>query len=462
MATMTLADLIKDKAAQTDSTKADIIQLLYNVTTDNPGFREVLGEVSEEDIEEVRKAEEKANKLNIEFEEAEYQKEGDTIKVGSVTKSKKLVDLYVLEPTRAEAKYFADLYYQVQDFRTQIENQIRAIDQGVDQDDKTHKDDKQKKKAKVVSTPATMAFRHHILKQFKTIEDDIKACLSEYSDRIPMGKYAKQVVGIGPVFATVLCSALEIPDKETLDPDKQVFTVGNWISYSGLNDNNRPWIKSDDVARKMVTEAIEENGGLIDEYAVRLLCAKSKWTYNHYYTFCSDRKTGKFQGFTKDKLIKATKLIPYNKNLKKTMYLIGESFVKVQNKENSLYGRLYKERLQYEIDRNEAGGNAEAAAKALSEKNYSKSTLAYKAYSEGKIPKAQLIRRAQRHTVKIFLNHLFEFEYLNKYAKFAPVPYVFTLDGEHKDYIEPEVPFNDFLDNKDAIKFLASESKKKA
>jgi hypothetical protein len=32
MATMTLADLIKDKAAQTDSTKADIIQLLYNIT----------------------------------------------------------------------------------------------------------------------------------------------------------------------------------------------------------------------------------------------------------------------------------------------------------------------------------------------------------------------------------------------------------------------------------------------
>lgn len=435
---------IVQKALEIDSTKADLVELINQLSAANEEFGKIVGTAAPDDIKEIRTIEKESLKL-LSDTSVDYDKEGSTIKVKNVEKSKKLVELYVKEPTREEARYFADLYYQVQDFRIAVSNQISAIDRGQDQDDKTHKDEKQRKNKNLIDTPATMAFRHHLLKQLVTIENDIKAALSDYSDRIPMGKYAKQIVGIGPVFATVLCSGLEIPDKGQLPPEKQQFVVGNWISYVGLNDNNRPWIKSDEDARRMVTEAIEENAGIIDDDAVRLLCAKTLWTYEHYYTFCCDRKTGKFKGFTKEDLVKATKLVPYNKNLKKTMYLIGQSFQKVQNKPNSLYGRLYKERLQYEINRNEDGYNKDYAAKSLKKKNYSKSTETYKAYVKGKCPKGQLINRATRHTVKIFLNHLFEFEYLEKFDEPAPIPYAFTMDGIHKDYIEPEVPYDKFL-----------------
>lgn len=435
---------IISKAQEIDSTKADLLELLNQLSDANEDLRKIIGRASEEDIKEVRSIERESLKL-LNDTNIDYKKDGSNIKVNSVEKSKKLVELYVKEATREEARYFADLYYQVQDFRIAVSNQISAIDRGQDQDDKTHKDDKQRKNKNLIDTPATMAFRHHLLKQLVTIEDDIKAALSDYSDRIPLGRYCKSIVGIGPIFATVICSGLDIPEKDQLPPDKQQFVVGNWISYCGLNDNNRPWIKSDEEARKMVADAIAENAGIIDDDAVRLLCAKSQWTYDHYYKFCCDKKTGKFKGFNKEDLVKATKLIPYNKNLKKTMFLIGESFVKVQNKENSLYGRLYKERLQYEINRNEAGGNAGYAKKTLSKKSYGKQTEAYKAYIQGKLPKKQLQMRAKRHTVKILLNHLFEFQHLEKFRTPAPIPYAFTIDGMHKDYIEPEVPYDKFL-----------------
>ena len=440
--TMTISNKLVQRAMEVDSTKADLLEMLKIFVDSNKDLKDVIGDISEDDIVDIRVME--SNSVSMD-EDVEYEKVDGKIKVQPVERAKKIVDLYVNEPTKEEARFFADLYYTWQGHRISLENQIRSIDQGYDQDDKTHKDDKQRKKKGITSTPATLAYRHHILNQVKAIEDDIKKCLSDYSDRVPMGRYVKAVKGIGPVFATILCSTLDIPDQEDLPVTERMFTVGNWISYAGLNDNNRPWIKQDEKAKALVDEAIEENGGIIDDDAVRILCAKTQWSYDHYYKFCCDRKTGEFTSFTRDKLVKATKMIPYNKNLKKTMFLIGESFVKVQNKPDSLYGRLYKERLQYEIDRNEAGGNVEAAAKALSEKNYDKSTLAYKAYIQGKLPKAQLVRRAERHTVKIFLNHVFEFAYLEKYGKEAPVPYVFTLDGQHKDYIPAEVDPKEFI-----------------
>lgn len=452
---MTILNKVVQKAQDADSSKADLLEMLKNFSDTNDEFNEVAGTISEDDIVNVRVIE-NANLGND--VDVDYIKKDDTIMVHKVDKSKKIVDLYVKEPSREEARYFTDLYYQFQRIRINMANQIRAIDQGKDQDDKDHKDDIQRLNKNMISTPAAMAFRHHLLKQIETIENDIKACLSEYSDRMPFGKYAKATVGIGPVFATLICSELDIPDKKDLPENAQVFTSGNWVSYAGLNDNNRPWIKNDALAKKYVEEAIAENGGIIDDDAVRLLCAKTQWTYDHYYKFCCDKKTGKFKGFTKEALVKGSKMIPYNKNLKKTMYLIGQSFIKVQNNPESLYGKLYKTRLQYEIDRNEAGGNAEAAAKALSEKNWNTSTLAYKAYKQGKLPKAQLSMRAQRVVEKIFLEHLFEFLYLEKFGELAPVPYIFKVEEGHKDYIGPEVDFKDFLTNEKAIKLLESQN----
>ena len=436
MANNNYLSTIINVAVDPEKTKYDVVDTLRQMIDNNTDLKSVFnGTISEEDMSAIKLA-----SRNIEDDkDVNYVKDGDNIEVHPLTKSKKMVNLFVKEASKEEARYFTDLYYQEQASRMRVANQIGAIDRGKDQADSTHKVEENKP----IDTELTMTYRHYILNQKLIIENDIKGCLSDYSDRMNMGKYAKAIKGIGPVFASVLCSYLDIPDKETLPPDRQNYTVGNWISFAGLNDNNRPWL-SDAQAKAYLEEAIEENNGVINEDTVRSLCAKTRWTYDHYYEFCSDKKTGKFKGFTKDKLISASKLVPYNKNLKKTMYLIGQSFIKVQNKSDSLYGKLYKERLEYEINRNERGGNEEYCRKNIG-KLKDKNTETYKCYSKGKIPKSQCIMRAQRHTVKILLNHLFCFAWMEKYQELAPLPYVFAVDGCHQDIIPPEVDFFKYL-----------------
>lgn len=70
------------------------------------------------------------------------------------------------------------------------------------------------------------------------------------------------------------------------------------------------------------------------------------------------------------------------------------------------YRELYDERRAYESAKNDAGDYAEQAAKRLSEANFKKTTAAYKAYCEGKLPPLHLHARAQRYVEKRFLTAL--------------------------------------------------------
>ena len=99
---------------------------------------------------------------------------------------------------------------------------------------------------------------------------------------------------------------------------------------------------------------------------------------------------------------------PHNGSLKTLCWKIGESFVKVKGNPKDFYGHLYQERRDFEDAKNEAGEYAEEAAKQLQNKNYGKTTDAYKAYSQGKLPPNHLFARSKRWTVKLFLSHYWQ------------------------------------------------------
>lgn len=147
---------------------------------------------------------------------------------------------------------------------------------------------------------------------------------------------------------------------------------------------------------------------------------------------------------TKTDLCKYIAKPPYNKDLKVTCYLLGESFVKQCNKPKSLYGRLYNERKEWEQRNNRNLKYADQAVMALSTKSYNKGTVAYKSYAEGKLSDGHIAARAKRFAVKIFLVHLFECMYMNRYHK-APAKYYPLSHLDHRDYIEPETPYSDFI-----------------
>lgn len=120
-------------------------------------------------------------------------------------------------------------------------------------------------------------------------------------------------------------------------------------------------------------------------------------------------------------------------------YKIGESFVKTSNKEDSVYGKMYKERKVLEHERNNAGGNSEAAARELTAKNYTKGTITRKALEAGKWSDAHLHARARRYAVKMFLSHLHEVMYITILGQKPPMPFAIA-HLNHAHYVKVPNP----------------------
>lgn len=125
---------------------------------------------------------------------------------------------------------------------------------------------------------------------------------------------------------------------------------------------------------------------------------------------------------------------PWNARLKVLCFHAGQSFMKFSNAEECFYGKIYRERKAYEIARNEAGGNTEAAAEGL--QRVGKATEAFKHYSAGKLPPAQIDARARRYAVKLFLSHLHGAWYELHFGKAPPAPYPIAILG-HAHEIKP-------------------------
>jgi hypothetical protein len=112
---------------------------------------------------------------------------------------------------------------------------------------------------------------------------------------------------------------------------------------------------------------------------------------------------------------------------------IGQSFMKFSGQAECYYGRVYRERKQYELARNESGGNAEAA-RALLE---ARPTHAQRAiYAQGKLPPGQIDARARRYAVKLFLSHLHHAWYVAHFGAPPPKPYPIAYLG-HAHFIAP-------------------------
>lgn len=327
-----------------------------------------------------------------------------------------------------QVRYLVDAYYQMQDARVAMENQARSLIQGYDSTVDGAKD----------AHPLAIQWTS---KAFRNDEAQIHKMLDVYTDSIPMGRYLKSITGIGPVIAAGLLAYLNI--------DK-VNHANQFISYAGLNDNNNPWLGRDGAAKlvkELKTMFPDENPKNLSDDVFIEICRRTHRSFESVRKFSQvkENKTHVRKGYTTwDSLQSYLAMPPFNQNLKKLCFKIGESFVRVSGKERSLYGRLYRQRKAYETIKNEDLEYADQAADILKKKNISKSKDAYKAYSKGKLPKGHIQARAKRATVKIFLSHVFDAMYYEKYRIDPPTPYVLEYMG-HEDIIYPEVDYKEFF-----------------
>lgn len=170
---------------------------------------------------------------------------------------------------------------------------------------------------------------------------------------------------------------------------------------------------------------------------------------------------------------------PYNAKLKVLCWKIGDSFVKVSGNDEALYGKIYRQRKEYEVARDNevmdvtslvqgddllqgdgsvlvkidgeahsafsieqkdgsikwfAKGNAKWASQTLRTKNIKdEATLAI--YRTGRLPAGRLDYRARRYAVKLFLAHYHEVGRKLKGLD-VPAPYPLAHLG-HNDRIAP-------------------------
>ena len=128
----------------------------------------------------------------------------------------------------------------------------------------------------------------------------------------------------------------------------------------------------------------------------------------------------------------------YNAKLKRICWLIGESFVKVQNNPNDVYGKMYATRKIRENARNAAKMFADQAEEQA--KKVGKTTEAFKWYSQGMLPPAHIHARSKRWAVKIFLSNWHYVAFSVHYGVRPEKPYILTQPEHTHEILPPNWP----------------------
>ena len=142
----------------------------------------------------------------------------------------------------------------------------------------------------------------------------------------------------------------------------------------------------------------------------------------------------RFGGYDPTVVWEKGKKRPWNASLKTLLWKVGESFVKVSGNEKDVYGKVWLQRKELEVARNERLEFQEQAAVGAA--RVRKTTEAYKHYAVGKLPPGHLHARAKRYAVKLFLSHYHHVLYLCKYGTPPPKPFIIEHGG-HIHFIEP-------------------------
>lgn len=413
----------------------------------------------------------------------------------SKLKGKEITDKVSLVTTRETMRIFADNLMTMQKYLFGVQNQMRSVDQGYDDRSDTE-----------------MNILQLQLEDAEVSVENAKAILETITKNNPICCWMRKNIGIGPILAAELYAYFDF--------NRAKYASG-FISYAGLNDNNRPKL-SKEQATKLVDEVIGDADGtditddMLMEIAVRSkwpiayitrkatkevkvksMCRKSRLItvielildeedrpYNHkditdyvnglvtnpsatsddlkeaaaHFNISYDRlfdvavsksvknKLKDNGGMrSKEQIRKAISVFPYNKTLKMIVWKMATSFVYQSSNDKCFYGKLYKQRMQYEMEKNENGDYAEQAARILATKNLGKTTEAYKAYSEGKLPKAHITARAMRWASKVFINHLYEAMWVYYHQSLDYPKYFAISQLGHYDIIEPAVPYDMLL-----------------
>jgi len=304
--------------------------------------------------------------------------------------------------SKDEIRFLVSSYYAIQEMRKLLNNRASAL---VKQDD-----------------PASIF--HFISSGIEITEKNILKFLAVASSMDEIGQWAESIRGIGPVISAGLLAHIDI---------NKAPTVGHIWRFAGL-DPTLDWLGREKSA-KLVNDLVGRGTEATDAQFVAIATAANRKVDSlmaQVQAFAES--TGKGSYLTKDNIVKTLAKRPWNADLKLICWKAGESFVKVSNHNEDVYGHEYAARKLVEMQKNEAGEYAQQAK--IKAERVGKNTDAYKAYSQGMLPPAHIHARAKRYAVKLFLSHWHHVAYESTFGTPPPKPYILNQDG-HTHYLAP-------------------------
>jgi hypothetical protein len=261
-----------------------------------------------------------------------------------------------------EARYLVDAYYIMQEDRKRSKGQERAL----------------------LASAEPHSVISWLAEQSETLEKQIQRALDAYTGSHLMGPYMRAVYGIGPILSAGLLANIY---------------MGEWCRICHGHNPDDCQNRQADKKRKLAEHT----------YTPEFSCP----TVGHWWQFAGIAGDG--QKEWKPKTVR-----PYNQALKTLQWKIGDAFVKFSNDDKCVYGHIYRQRKEYEVQRNEAGGNKQRADEKLARKGDSKEAHYHR---DGKLSPGHLDLMARRYAVKQFLADLHGEWYRRTTGKEPPLPY---------------------------------------
>jgi len=278
------------------------------------------------------------------------------------------------------------------------------------------------------------------------LEKALTNVMTCWADAHPLARFFLQFLGIGPV---TLASVLSYINMQALPS-----TAGHLWSYFGMDPSIR-WIgkKFDKMMLKQFGVSSTSTKPLTEKQVDDIIgwasgisgVKKENLHRSHQLILMYDHK----ERITRKNPLKATGTTvyqtisrrPWNAGAKKDLHLLVDGLVKVGGRcvgtaKEGYYGRLYLDRKKFEIERDETGHYAQAAATLLANTPKSKEATYWK---DGRLSKGHIDMKARRWVKKIVLSHIHHVAHVWRYDCVPPKPYAVTHLGHAHVILPPDI-----------------------
>src|SRR3974390_1663470 len=244
-----------------------------------------------------------------------------------------------------EARYLVDAYYQTQENRKRTDNQVRSMGD---------------EPGLLISWMAEKNW---------TLEQQISKALKEYTGGHPMGDWLRNIRGIGHVLSAGFLAHIDMAHCPT---------VGHIWSFAGIAGPPQQIVNRKAVYRVTFKKPLKHIPAPLTLVDGREACPY--YPDGNAYIFMVDVGSDDAPQAEKDDSIHGGGVCyrmsgqkpwvkgerrPFNAQLKVLCWKTGQSFMKLSNRDDCYYGKVYRTRKDYEIANNEAGKLKDVAADCL-------------------------------------------------------------------------------------------------